>query len=114
MARLEAILNKCSELQIGTFIKGSNEDVHDHQIKMMAWMNADSIRETLEQRRVCYWSRSRDTFWRKGDTSGNTQKLIEMRYDCDGDTILVLVDQKGPACHTGARNCFFNVVEQGE
>ena len=88
---------------------------HDSgEILMMAWMNADSIRETLEQRRVCYWSRSRDTFWRKGDTSGNTQKLIEMRYDCDGDTILVLVDQKGPACHTGARNCFFNVVEQGE
>ena len=82
------------------------------EVLMMAWMNADSIRETLEQKRVCYWSRSRNAFWRKGDTSGHTQTLIEMRYDCDADVILVLVDQKGPACHTGARNCFFNTVEQ--
>ena len=80
------------------------------EVLMMAWMNADSIRETLEQKRACYWSRSRNAFWRKGDTSGNTQELIEMRYDCDKDTILLMVDQIGPACHTGARNCFFNVV----
>lgn len=80
------------------------------EVLMMAWMNADSIKETLEQGRVCYWSRSRNTFWRKGDTSGHTQKLIEMRYDCDADTILVLVDQVGAACHTGERSCFFNVV----
>jgi len=81
------------------------------EVLMMAWMNADSIRETLAQGRVCYWSRSRGAFWRKGDTSGHTQKLIEMRYDCDADTLLVLVDQTGAACHTGARNCFFNVVK---
>lgn len=84
------------------------------EVLMMAWMNADSIRETLEQGRVCYWSRSRNAFWRKGDTSGHTQKLIEMRYDCDADTLLVLVDQTGAACHTGERNCFFNVVERGD
>jgi len=81
------------------------------EVLMMAWMNADSIRETLEQKRACYWSRSRQAFWRKGDTSGHTQELIEMRYDCDADTILLLVDQTGVACHTGERTCFFNMVE---
>ena len=82
------------------------------EILMMAWMNADTVRETLDSGRVCYWSRSRQEFWRKGDTSGHTQTLIEMRYDCDADVILCLVDQVGPACHTGARSCFFNIVKR--
>lgn len=80
------------------------------EILMMAWMNADAVRETLTSGRVCYWSRSRGALWRKGETSGQTQMLKKFRYDCDRDTILLMVDQKGVACHTGRRNCFFNEV----
>jgi len=88
---------------------------HDSgEVLMMAWMNADSVRETLTTGRVCYWSRSRKSLWRKGETSGQIQHLIELRFDCDGDTILLLVDQKGVACHTGRRNCFFRAVRGGE
>ena len=76
------------------------------EVLMMAWMNKDSLTETLETEQVCYWSRSRRAFWRKGDTSGHIQKLVELRYDCDADTILVLVDQTGAACHEGSRTCF--------
>ena len=82
-----------------------------HEVLMMAWMNRDSITETLETGRVCYWSRSRQAYWRKGESSGQVQELREMRFDCDGDTILLLVDQTGPACHTGRRDCFYNVVK---
>lgn len=87
---------------------------HDSkEVLMMAWMNADSIRETLATGRVCYWSRSRQALWRKGESSGHMQKLVEFRYDCDGDTVLLLVDQTGPACHTNRPNCFFNAVRDG-
>lgn len=77
------------------------------EVLMVAWMNADAVRETLLHRRVCYWSRSRQKLWRKGETSGQVQYLRELRLDCDGDTLLLLVDQKGVACHTGRRNCFY-------
>jgi phosphoribosyl-AMP cyclohydrolase len=77
------------------------------EVLMVAWMNRDAVRVTLEEGRVCYWSRSRQSLWRKGETSGQTQYLREMRLDCDGDTLLLLVDQHGVACHTGRRNCFF-------
>lgn len=77
------------------------------EVLMMAYMNALSIRETLETKQVCYWSRSRQTYWRKGESSGHRQSLVSLRIDCDGDTILLLVDQKGPACHTNRRDCFF-------
>ena len=81
---------------------------HDSgEVLMMAWMSAESLAETLSTGQVCYWSRSRQSLWRKGESSGNTQRLVELRIDCDGDTLLLLVDQKGPACHTGAHNCFF-------
>lgn len=81
---------------------------HDSgEVLMMAWMNRDSIRETLRSGRACYWSRSRNAFWRKGDTSGQVQNLIELRLDCDGDTILLRVNQLGVACHTGRRSCFY-------
>jgi len=80
------------------------------EILMMAWMNEASIRETLTTGIVCYWSRSRSNLWRKGETSGQIQKLKNFRFDCDRDTIQILVDQKGVACHTGRRNCFFNEV----
>lgn len=80
------------------------------EVLMMAWMNAEAVRETLATGEVCYWSRSRASLWRKGESSGQTQKLVDMRLDCDGDTLLLLVDQKGVACHTGRRNCFFRAL----
>lgn len=87
---------------------------HDtHEVLMMAWMNKASIEESLETGRVCYWSRSRQAFWRKGESSGQVQMLKEFRVDCDGDTLLLLVDQTGPACHTGRRTCFYQVEENG-
>ena len=81
------------------------------EVLMLAWMNSDALRETLESGRVCYWSRSRSQLWRKGESSGQIQLLKEVRFDCDGDTILLQVDQKGPACHTGRRHCFYNLVK---
>jgi phosphoribosyl-AMP cyclohydrolase len=80
------------------------------EVLMMAWMNKDSIVETLQNGRVCYYSRSRDKLWRKGEESGQTQTLTDFRIDCDGDTILLQVEQIGVACHTGRHNCFFNAV----
>ena len=77
------------------------------EVLMMAWMNRAAVRETLATGRVCYWSRSRRALWRKGETSGQVQRLVDLRIDCDGDTLLVLVDQTGVACHTGKRRCFF-------
>ncbi|PWR20034.1 phosphoribosyl-AMP cyclohydrolase [Zavarzinia compransoris] len=77
------------------------------EVLMMAWMNRDSLVETLTTGRVTYWSRSRGELWRKGDTSGHVQVLHELRVDCDGDTLLAIVDQTGAACHTGARTCFY-------
>lgn len=77
------------------------------EVLMLAWMNKEALEETLTTGRVCYWSRSRRKLWRKGETSGHVQRLVEARLDCDGDTVLLLVDQTGPACHTGERSCFF-------
>ncbi len=76
------------------------------EVLMMAWMNADAIRETLASGRVCYWSRSRQALWKKGETSGQFQDLKELRLDCDGDAVLLDVDQSGGACHTGDHTCF--------
>lgn len=81
---------------------------------MMAWMNREAITQTIETGQVCYFSRSRDALWRKGESSGQTQALVEMRVDCDGDTLLLLVDQTGVACHTGRRNCFYRALRGGE
>ena len=80
------------------------------EVLMVAWMSADSVRETLATGRVCYWSRSRRALWRKGETSGHIQRLVEMRIDCDADTLLLQVDQTGPACHTNRRSCFYTTV----
>ena len=77
------------------------------ELLMVAWMNREAVRTTLAEGRACYWSRSRNQLWRKGETSGQAQTLRELRLDCDGDTLLLLVDQHGVACHTGRRNCFF-------
>ena len=87
---------------------------HDSgEVLMLAWMNRDAVAETLETRRVCYWSRSRGAPWRKGETSGQVQRLVEMRLDCDGDALLLLVDQLGVACHTGRRSCFYRAARDG-
>ena len=83
------------------------------EVLMMAWMNRDAVAETLATNRVCYFSRSRNALWRKGETSGQVQHLKELRVDCDGDTLLLLVDQEGVACHTGRRNCFFRAWRDG-
>jgi len=80
-------------------------------VLMLAWMNRESLEETLNTGRVCYFSRSRQKLWRKGEESGHLQHLVEMRIDCDGDTLLLLVDQTGPACHTNHPNCFYLLVE---
>ncbi|EQM68311.1 phosphoribosyl-AMP cyclohydrolase [Pseudomonas tohonis] len=78
------------------------------EVLMLAWMNPESLRLTLEEGRACYWSRSRRCLWRKGDTSGHVQRLVSAHLDCDGDALLLQVDQAGPACHTGRRSCFYN------
>ncbi len=84
------------------------------EVLMMAWMNKLSIEETLKTGHVCYWSRSRQTYWRKGESSGHQQNLVSMATDCDGDTLLLKVNQKGPACHTNRRNCFYNEITREE
>jgi phosphoribosyl-AMP cyclohydrolase len=84
------------------------------EVLMMAWMNPVSIAESLTTGIVCYWSRSRSKLWRKGESSGQVQKLVDMRWDCDGDTLLLLVDQTGVACHTGRHNCFYNAIRDGK
>jgi phosphoribosyl-AMP cyclohydrolase len=84
------------------------------EILMLAWMNADSLSETLQTGRVCFWSRSRQKLWRKGESSGQIQELCELFLDCDGDTLLLKVNQTGPACHTGRRSCFFHQVVEGQ
>ncbi|MDE8343647.1 MAG: phosphoribosyl-AMP cyclohydrolase, partial [Acidocella sp.] len=83
------------------------------EVLMMAWMNRESITETLKTGQVCYYSRSRGKLWRKGESSGQTQKLVDLRIDCDGDTILLQVEQTGVACHTGRRSCFFRAMRDG-
>jgi phosphoribosyl-AMP cyclohydrolase len=84
------------------------------EILMMAWMDRDAVSETMRTGRACYWSRSRKAPWRKGDTSGHIQTLVDFRIDCDGDTLVILVDQTGVACHTGRHNCFFRAIRNGK
>jgi phosphoribosyl-AMP cyclohydrolase len=84
------------------------------EVLMMAYMDRNAVMETMSTGRACYWSRSRKAQWRKGDTSGHIQGLVELRVDCDGDTLLVEVEQTGVACHTGRHNCFFRAIRDGE
>ena len=83
------------------------QDATSKEVLMMAWMNEESLALTLEQKTTWFWSRSRQELWHKGETSGNTHELVELRYDCDADTLLALVNAAGPACHTGERSCFY-------
>ena len=84
------------------------------EVLMMAWMNEDALRKTIETNNMYYYSRSRSKLWRKGETSGHFQKLHKLRLDCDGDTLLALIEQTGAACHTGAESCFFKNFDDGK
>lgn len=84
------------------------------EVLMMAWMNAEAVAQTLATGRVTYWSRSRQAFWIKGETSGHVQRLVELRVDCDSDCLLALVEQEGPACHTNRRSCFYTAIRSGD
>ena len=104
-----------------TYIKYQNglipaivQDVHTKEVLMVAYMNAESLQKTTESGETWFWSRSRGKLWHKGATSGNTQKVVEIRFDCDGDTLLVLVEPAGPACHTGNITCFYRPLENGK
>lgn len=87
------------------------QDSATKDVLMVAWMNAESLQKTLETGETWFWSRSRRELWRKGATSGNVQTVVEIRYDCDGDVLLVLVKPAGPACHTGELSCFYRKLE---
>lgn len=90
------------------------QDHKNGEVLMLAWMNREALGETLRTKRMCYWSRSRQKLWRKGESSGQFQELKELMIDCDNDAILAKVEQTGVACHTGRRSCFFRSVTQGE
>ena len=90
------------------------QDAENGQVLMMAWMSRATLEETVRTGQAVYWSRSRAARWRKGETSGHTQQVVEIRLDCDGDAILLKVRQDGPACHTGRRSCFFRIAQNGE
>ncbi len=90
------------------------QDAETNEVLMMAWMNAEAVEKTLETGRATYWSRSRQAFWIKGETSGHTQELVDLRIDCDRDTVLLVVRQTGAACHTNRRVCFYTAIRDGE
>ena len=83
------------------------------EVLMLAWMTAEAVAETLETKRVTYWSRSRQALWRKGETSGHVQRLVDLRLDCDRDCLLARVEQTGPACHTNRMSCFYTALRDG-
>lgn len=89
------------------------QDASSGEVLMMAWMNAEAVQKTLETGKVTYWSRSRQSFWIKGETSGHVQELVSFRVDCDRDCILVEVNQTGPACHTNRRSCYYTEIQNG-
>jgi phosphoribosyl-ATP pyrophosphohydrolase/phosphoribosyl-AMP cyclohydrolase len=94
----------------GGLIPAVVQDSQTLEILMVAWMSADSLQRTLDTGETWFWSRSRQELWHKGATSGNTQKVVQIKVDCDGDTLLVFVNPAGPACHTGARSCFYQDI----
>ena len=107
-----AVINSIPELTYNEagLIPCLVQDAKTREVLMMAWMNAESVRLTLKERTTWFFSRSRQELWHKGGTSGNTQALIELRYDCDADCLLALVEPAGPACHTGNTTCFYRVM----
>lgn len=97
----------------GILVAAIAQDAETHQVLMLAWMNQEALEKTLETQQATYWSRSRNSLWVKGESSGNTQKVISVSYDCDGDAILLTVHQHGGACHTGEISCFHNSLVAG-
>ena len=89
------------------------QDADTGEVLMLAWVNAESLQRTLDSGKMTYWSRSRQSFWVKGETSGHTQQIVDIRIDCDRDCVLALVKQVGPACHTNRRSCFYTSVKDG-
>ena len=87
------------------------QDATTGEVLMLAWVDAEAVRRTLATKTTWFWSRSRQEYWNKGATSGNTQSVVELRYDCDADALVMRVDPQGPACHTGERSCFYRVLE---
>jgi phosphoribosyl-AMP cyclohydrolase len=112
-AEIEAILGQLT-LTADGLIPAIAQQHDTGEVLMLAWMTIESLRETLASGRVVYWSRSRQQLWRKGDTSGQIQRLIDCRIDCDQDCLLLLVDQVGVACHTGRRSCFYTALREGK
>ena len=90
------------------------QDANTFEVLMMAWMNAEAVSQTISSKKMTYWSRSRGEFWVKGESSGNTQTLVSLRYDCDKDCLLAIVDQNGPACHTNRFSCFYTEISSGK
>ena len=104
-------LELAQRLEKGELIAALAHDFTSKEVLMLAWMNKDSLTQTLTTKKVTYWSRSRNTLWVKGESSGHTQELVNMSYDCDGDALLLQVHQKGAACHTGEQSCFHREVQ---
>ena len=111
----DAIERALDEIQFGPdgLVPAIAQQHDSGEVLMLAWMNREAVRASLAEGRACYWSRSRGRLWRKGETSGQVQQLVELRLDCDGDAIVLRVDQKGVACHTGRRSCFFRAWRDG-
>ena len=103
----DEILNR---LKCGELIPAIAQNNSDNQVLMLAYMNKEALEKTIETKFATYWSRSRNKLWKKGETSGNFQKVLSISYDCDADSILLKVDQMGPACHTGKNSCFHNSI----
>jgi phosphoribosyl-ATP pyrophosphohydrolase/phosphoribosyl-AMP cyclohydrolase len=89
------------------------QDAATKEVLMLAWMDAEAVKRTIETKTTWFWSRSRSEYWNKGATSGNTQKVLEIRYDCDADALVVMVDPAGPSCHTGEISCFYRTLSAG-
>ena len=111
--KLNKLLNELS-FDANGLIPAIAQQFDSGEVLMMAWMNKEAVKATLTENRGVYWSRSRNSLWRKGEASGQIQQLKEFRWDCDRDTILLLVDQTGVACHTGRRNCFYFAIRGDE
>lgn len=107
---LEDVLDSLT-FNVDGLIPAIAQDATNHQVLMVAWMDRTAIKRTLDEGYACYWSRSRQTYWRKGETSGHLQALQELRFDCDGDAILLRVLQTGPACHTNRASCFYLLAD---
>ena len=87
------------------------QDISTQAVLMLAWVDAEALRRTIETKTTWFWSRSRQEYWNKGATSGNVQRVVEVRYDCDADAVLMRVEAAGPACHTGEYSCFYRSLE---